>query len=74
MVNPLTDAVEMVSYFTEIAVGDPVNALFNVLIMLVGNLILAGAVVVFFGIAAGGIVSALLPEQVGRAPPGEREE
>jgi len=74
MVNPFVDMVEMVGYFTEVAVGDPVNAVFNVLIMLVGNLIMAGAVVVFFGLAAAGVVDALLPEQVGRAPPQEREE
>ncbi len=74
MVNPFVDMVEMVGYFTEVAVGDPVNAVFNVLIMLVGNLIMAGAVVVFFGLAAAGVVDALFPEQVGRAPPQEREE
>jgi hypothetical protein len=74
MVNPLTDVVEMTGYFFEIATGDPVNAVFNVLMMLVGNLIMAGAIIVFFGLAAAGVVSALLPEQVGRAPPQERGE
>lgn len=65
MVNPIQDGIDLAGYFTEVALGDPIN----VVIMLFGNLFLGAAVIVFFGIAIGGIFDPIIPDSLGRSPP-----
>ena len=66
MVDPIGDVFDMVSLFTEVALSDPLSAI----LVTVGGLLTAIASVVFFAIAAGGIVDAILPESPNRAPAG----
>lgn len=65
MVNPIQDGIDLVGYFADVALGDPIN----VVIMLFGFLFVAMPSVVFFGIAIGGILDSILPDQIGRSPP-----
>lgn len=65
MVNPIAELFQLVGYTTEVALGDPIAAI----LILLSTLILGFSVVVFFGLAAGGIVDWIIPEDLGRSPP-----
>jgi hypothetical protein len=65
MVNPIAELFQLVGYTTEVALGDPIAGILIVL----STLILGFSVVVFFGLAAGGIVDWIIPEDLGRSPP-----
>ena len=65
MVNPIQDGIDLMGYFADVALGDPIN----VVIMLFGFLFVVVPSVVFFGLAAGGILDWIMPENLGRSPP-----
>ncbi|MFC6904815.1 hypothetical protein [Halalkalicoccus tibetensis] len=65
MVNPIAEVFELIGYTTEVALGDPIAAV----LILIANLLLGGSILVFFGLAIGGILDTILPDQIGRSPP-----
>ncbi|MDL5361764.1 hypothetical protein [Halalkalicoccus sp. NIPERK01] len=65
MVNPIAEVVELIGLTTDVALNDPIAAV----LMLISNLILAFSMIVFFGLAAGGILDAIVPDDLGRSPP-----
>lgn len=65
MVNPIQDGIDLVGYFTDVALGDPINAV----IMLFGFLFVVVPSVAFGVLAAGGILDSILPDTLGRSPP-----
>lgn len=65
MVNPIQDAIDLGGYFAEVALGDPIN----VVLMAFGFLFVVVPSVIFFGIAAGGILDSIIPDDLGRSPP-----
>lgn len=65
MVTPIQDAIDLIGYFGDVALGDPIN----VVIMLFGFLFVVVPSVVFGVIAAGGILDSVIPDGLGRSPP-----
>lgn len=65
MVNPIQDGFDLIGYFADVALGDPIN----IVIMLFGTLFIVVPSVIFFGIAAGGLLSPIIPDSLGRSPP-----
>ncbi len=64
MVNPIRDAIDLVGYFSDVALGDPIN----IVIMTFGFLFVVAPSIVFFGIAAGGVLDSIIPDSLGRSP------
>lgn len=69
MVNPIAEVVELIGLTTDVALNDPIAAV----LMLISNIILAFSMIVFFGLAAGGVLDAIVPDDLGRSPP-QREQ
>lgn len=65
MVNPIAELFQLVGYTTEVALRDPIAGL----LILLSTVILGFSIVVFFGLAAGGIADWIIPEDLGRSPP-----
>ena len=65
MVDPIQDGFDLTGYFVDVALGDPIN----VVIMLFGFLFIVVPSVIFFGIAAGGLLAPIIPDKLGRSPP-----
>lgn len=65
MVNPIAEVVELIGLTTDVALNDPIAAV----LMLISNIILAFSMIVFFGLAAGGVLDAIVPDDLGRSPP-----
>ena len=65
MVNPIAELVQLLGYTTEVALNDPIAGI----LILVSNLILGVSIIVFFGLAAGGILDWIMPEDPSRSPP-----
>lgn len=65
MVNPIAELLELVGYTTEVALNDPIAGL----LILISNVIFGFTFILFFGLAAGGILDWIMPENLGRSPP-----
>ncbi len=65
MVNPIQDGIDLVGYFGDVALSDPIN----VVLMAFGFLFVVVPSVVFGGIAVGGLLDAIVPDGLGRSPP-----
>lgn len=65
MVTPIQDGIDLIGYFADIALGDPVSAV----LLAFGFLFVIVPSVILFGLAAGGIVDWVIPENLGRSPP-----
>lgn len=65
MVNPIAELFELIGYTTEVALNDPIAAV----LILISNVFLGVSILVFFGLAAGGILDSILPDTLGRSPP-----
>lgn len=65
MVNPIAELFELIGYTTEVALSDPISAV----LILISNVILGATIIVFFGLAAGGILDPIIPDKLGRSPP-----
>lgn len=65
MVNPIQNVIDLATYFAEVALGDPIN----IVLMAFGFLFVVVPSVIFFGIAAGGILDSIIPDDLGRSPP-----
>ncbi|MEM4780475.1 MAG: hypothetical protein QXG03_02775 [Halalkalicoccus sp.] len=68
MVNPIAELFELIGYTTAVALGDPISAV----LILISNVILGASILVFFGLAAGGILDSIVPDDLGRSPPQQR--
>ncbi|USZ67068.1 hypothetical protein NGM10_10030 [Halorussus salilacus] len=65
MVSIIQNVVDMVGYFSEVALSSPLSAL----LMLFGFLFVAGSSLVMAYLAAGAAVDYVTPESLGRRPP-----
>lgn len=65
MVDPLAEVLELFGYTTDVAINDPVAGV----LILVSTVLLAFTFVLFFGLAAGGLLEWIIPENLGRSPP-----
>ncbi|WP_458206868.1 hypothetical protein [Haladaptatus sp. NG-SE-30] len=65
MASLVHNITEMIRLFTEIATASPVTAL----LVLAGAILVGLPVLVFGYLALGGLVSPLIPDSPGRAPP-----
>ena len=68
-VRLLNNVFELVSDFTRIATGDPLSAI----LLLFGAVFVLFSVGVFGYLAAGALVSGIIPENIGRRPPQKGE-
>ncbi len=65
MVTPIQDLFALGGYFAGIASGDPVSAV----LLVFGFLFVVVPSVIFFGLAAGGILDWIIPDTLGQSPP-----
>jgi hypothetical protein len=64
-VNPVSDLLDAVTYFSDAATVDPVSGLLFVL----GQLLFVVSFALFGYMVLGGIVDYVIPDSPGRAPP-----
>lgn len=65
MASIIQNVADLIGYFTDVALSNPLSAL----LLLFGFLFVAGASAVFGYLTAGAIVDFIVPESPGRRPP-----
>lgn len=65
MVWPLDDAVSLGEQFADIGLSDPISAL----LLALGAILIGFSSLVFGYLTVRGLVAAIIPPQLGRAPP-----
>lgn len=65
MASIIQNLIDMVGYFTDVALSNPGSAV----LLTFGTLFVTVSVAVFGYLTAGAVVDALIPDSAGRAPP-----